>query len=611
MGRSKKDFENKIAGIVASLPAESAYEHQLKHYVELYNESADYLADRAHEVAFIGRVGTGKTTAICRLLALINNGGPLLSTGSDGSTLCEVEVRYGAGPKIDLVPHEPAEVEDNIRDFAQYFWQDPMEEKEASDGFKIRSEVEIALRNILGLAKKETVEEDESVSIEDPMEILKERCSDFPTFYKRLLGRFAFEVRNKMRFWPDGQGALKAWYAETLEAINHGTDPEVGLAKKIILSYPNMPWRRIGYELRAVDTREIDHTIDRTDLNRCLSNPRTLSVLCTPFAEAPDRAAQAMLRRAKAAGLNKRLSGEVILLVLEREGDPEGVMDGDKPIGKKDAGREIRRTQIVENIEQTLQLTDLDVVFFNAKEDPVENVLNVIKKKVLPLREKHQQRLVEYEEAVDIIGKGLQVSAAQKARLEVGSVLAEWLQKSKATHLTLNKYHAPVISFIGKYGTHVSSVHSSVNRRGAWYNLDFYQILGSSARQQVVRQIDPLGEELSGLIDEMQERKDIRLAYPLLNLIRRFSELRFKQLIEAAYAKGRGVYESDLKDDLSFWEALRDDWGQDTGFKQRVATATDDWFQKHEYQTYEQKVSQYLTRVWGDFLNELEVLLKS
>lgn len=87
---------------------------------------AALLLKREHQVAFIGSIGIGKSTAICRLAGLevaATDGphpAPILEAGAGGITICEVHFRRGPSFGLIIEPSGDEETRADVTDFAEY-----------------------------------------------------------------------------------------------------------------------------------------------------------------------------------------------------------------------------------------------------------------------------------------------------------------------------------------------------------------------------------------------------------------------------------------------------------------------------------------------------------
>ncbi len=88
--------------------------------------TAGLLRKREHQVAFIGSIGIGKSTAICRIVGLevsvpdSPQPAPVLEAGAGGITICEVHLRSGPGFGLLIEPRSDDEIRADVRDFAEY-----------------------------------------------------------------------------------------------------------------------------------------------------------------------------------------------------------------------------------------------------------------------------------------------------------------------------------------------------------------------------------------------------------------------------------------------------------------------------------------------------------
>lgn len=602
------ELDNRINKLRAELLNGGALLKQLDNYQELHADSVSYLNNRSQKVAFIGNIGAGKTTAICSLLGLMNKNKPILSVGAGRTTLCEVEIAKGLETKILIDPYSKDEILSYIRDFALSFGNDEANHNDGGEAFKLSSEIDRALRNILGLAKTKQIDKETNKRVTyDPVPELYLSFDSFESFCHKLEDLFDFSTRTKVEFINEDGATESDWLSNTFKSINHGTNLEISLAKKIRIELQNVSWEYPEFDLTFVDTKGVDQTVNRNDLDNCLTDNRTVSVLCSRFNDAPDKTVVGVLKQAKDAGLINRINSESLILVLDRDNEPEQVIDIDEPIDDKDEGREIRQNQIESDLKSKLSL-DVDINFFNSVSDDNSFVISGIKNKVNNLRLFHLSRIDEIGSAISDLEKEALSLSQKEAKSKVSDTLQPWLKKAENVNLHTNEYFLPLVQNISDRGTYAASVRASINRAGEWQNLDYYQILASGARQRIVENIGELNRELFVLLENMLDQPELKPAYALIRQLRDTADKRLTDLTQQAYAKGRAVYESDLRHDTSFWNDLYREWGQGSGYKQRVSETTHNWFNDKHYAKYEKMVTDSALEQWDNLLSEISGL---
>ncbi|MGA1263897.1 MAG: hypothetical protein ACO331_08315, partial [Prochlorothrix sp.] len=80
------------------------------------------------KVAFLGKIGVGKTSVICKLLGLQifseanNYPQDVLKTGSGRTTICPVFIQNSTTPYIEVTPLSEEETYVNVKSFAEFIW---------------------------------------------------------------------------------------------------------------------------------------------------------------------------------------------------------------------------------------------------------------------------------------------------------------------------------------------------------------------------------------------------------------------------------------------------------------------------------------------------------
>ncbi|MFT2089844.1 ATP-binding protein [Paraglaciecola sp. 2405UD69-4] len=605
----QKTLHEVINNLIEKLPEESATRKQLANHLELFDDAVSYLSNSDQRLAFIGNVGTGKTTAICHLLGLLHGDEPILSTGSGRTTLCEVEIAAGSQLRVEVTPHTEAELKSYLSDFAQYLHASDIAEADNSESFKLSAEVERALRNMLNLRISRTKNPEGKRITTDSAKNFAADYQSIESLTDVLMERIDFPSRHQTLFTNDTELDQNQWLHSTFKAINSCTYPSVGLPKHIRILVPVRLFEHINYALSVIDTKGVDQTVNRADLDGCLTDNRTVSVLCCRFNEAPDKTMTGLLKLAKDAGLSQRVAKETVLLILDRESEAEKVIDIDEPVGDKIEGREIRAEQVVNDLKHTLQFDNLDVQFFDVKSDDPKQLRKLLAEKVSVLRGQYAQDIFDIEKAISDIETELVSQSARAAKNQVKNTLEAWIKKAQGCSPSLKEYFLPLVNDIKNKGTYAASVRASVNRRGEWHNLDYYQLLAAGSREQVVDQIGTLKDEFIVLIDNMLSQNELQPAYALLKQLKQTTEKRLGDIYQKAFAKGRAVYENNLSSDNQFWNDLFKQWGKGPGYKARVSGNSETWFHTRKYPEFESSVTRQVAEEWGLYVNEVRDML--
>ena len=150
---------------------------QVDFYEKELRRLAEFLRSRSHQIAFIGSIGVGKSTAICKLAGLLKPGEKklddqiVLETGAGGITLCEVHLSKGPKHGVRIVPRTDDSIRKDVEDFCEYLIHitrpetavegalNEDDDEEESDPLGISKEVARAIRNMAGLGETKRKQE--------------------------------------------------------------------------------------------------------------------------------------------------------------------------------------------------------------------------------------------------------------------------------------------------------------------------------------------------------------------------------------------------------------------------------------------------------------------
>lgn len=542
------------------------------------------------------------------MLGLVDDQTPILSTGSGRTTLCEVHIKKSLEAKVEVLAYSEDEVLSYLNDFALYLKFDDSDSEQ--EGFKLSAEIERALRNMLDLKVVRKKVDGKRTAI-DYAKVFAEQFVTTELLRDELVLRINLPLRKETVFLNKNNLPQMTWLHETFKQINSATHPHVGLAKRITIFVPSLKNVDESFNITFIDTKGVDQTVNRVDLDYCLTDDKTVSIFCSRFNDAPDQTCSKMIDSAIQAGLKHRLYSESVLLILDRVGEAEDVMDYDEAAGDKEDGRDIKAEQIRGELSQKYAVRELEIEFFDAKQDKPNDIFNLLINKVKAVRQIHEHRLSEIESSVYELAGEIKSQSAELSMNQLKLTLEPWLKKSKACTPTLSEFFVPLVMFIRSKGTYAASVRASVNRYGDWHNLDYYQELAVASRAQCMAKISPLRDELTILINNMLSQEELKPTYSLLKQLKHTSDIRLNNISQLALTKGRSVYEEKIKTDTRLWNDMGCEWGRGPGYKDRIAEHTQSWFKMNDYSRFEFDVTRGLVEHWELYISEIEKLIGS
>ncbi len=591
------------------IPASYSTFKQLKVHKEFLIESSNYLKNNHHKIAFIGKVGVGKTTAISKLLNLMDGDNELLQTGGGRTTICEVEIRESDKISIKIEPYSNEEIKKYLEEFSFHIEAKALKKlKNNQEVFTLSSEIERALRNMLELKIQSYKKEGKRVRVDKAVELFNKYTSR-DDFYETIINRIDLNNRNIIELFATNSLNSKKWLRENFKEINNGKNKSVSLPKKIIVYFNENKLKIPNINLSILDTKGVDETANRKDIENQLKNSRTISVLCTSFNDAPDKVSTDILRYMKDSGLTNYIAKRVLILVLDKDGEAESIADLEEP--DLEEGREIREEQIKGDLQNSLNLNSVDVVFFNSKYDTPDKLNSTLIHKLNMLRKEHQNQVESIIDSLDEIERQTNNQLSQEALRRVKSSISIWLKKAKDIRCNLKKNFSTISKIILDRGTHVSSVRASVNRYGQWHNLDYYKILSDSSQHQAVLSFDRYKDELYFIISNMLEQKDLNYQKGTLDSIKNILEKRVEDIYITAYNLGKDTYFEDLIQDIDLWNKMKKEWGKGAGYKQRIANHSELWFLNQDYNTFDTQNSKTLNDMWKNLLLEINELIEN
>jgi len=600
---------------------------QMDLYDKEIHRLSDFLFRRDHQIAFIGGIGVGKSTAICKLAGLLKTSEEkldrqvVLETGAGGITLCEVHVTQGPMYGIRIVPRTEDSIRKDVEDFADYLFRlsrpDVAANVQADDGddgdpLGVSKEVVRAIRNMSGLTEKRKTEEGRRIRI-DPARGLAQNFDSAEELAIQILTRMDLLRRNRRDAWYPADYAHPAtqWLQELFSELNNGRNAEFTLPQKIEVVIPQPVFDSQGLPLRIIDTKGIDQTAERQDLECQLDDPRTLVILCSRFNDAPEVAIQNLLNRAQDSGV-KDIDLKTVILGLPRPEEPLAVKyDDGARVEDEEEGCELKADQIRLRLS-VRGLQGIGVEFFNAREDKPEPIRDRLVERILTQRTSIAGQLSRLASSVETLIENREDEEVRAVFEHVSSDLSSWIDNNRALATSDKGVEEPLVSAID--GTrYASTVRAAVRRYGDWYNLDYYHHLAFGVRKLAVAQIGGKIDEFCVISNNLLNNDELSVAREFLERVVSSLEDAVDKSYKRVQTAGRDTFRQALKDDFEFWGKCERRWGQGRvdgmGYRDSITKMTDDRFHEN-YEEAHSRVRKLIEEEWAGLVAILEGMLR-
>jgi serine/threonine protein kinase len=573
------------------------------------------LSQNTYDLVFIGRIGTGKTTAICHLFDLTYEDTkpvkssarskerkekfvrPLLSTGSGNTTISEVIIRPSSVTYVEIESYDIQTVEQLISDFALSSWIAAYPKSSVAEGSPqpLTSEITRAIRNMTGLKirslKEKDADEDTSRSIDGAVEFAQQfAVEQFEAFQREVIARAKLESRTSTRIgYPGADDQIeKNWLRDTFESVNLVSLPDISIPRVIrvglseqILSPTNFP--RLG---AVIDTRGLSSIPTRPDLESYIHERNDAICIFTDlFPQAPTTVFDLMQRYITPEAHD--VASKSMVMVLPKKGEPEEVKGPDGTVQDRDEGLALRRNDIEKTFQgASMAIVPDNIIFYDAlqfyrtdhRRDPDYELYDIeaerqrILRALVDLLDRREQLLwgeylsleKRYQEITT--GRGLDPDEEQLI-----SIIHEELKGYKNQSFSVADFPERYIRFWRP--SHASTLRAVNNRRGRYEprDIDIYFAGAPTAKDLLQSMSRALKEKIVGTISrldsEVTEQSDLRaLAQAFISRIDTY----YEEFIDQVGSQIRAHLAEDTFESHEFWYGVQNRWGAGPGFSADV-----------------------------------------
>lgn len=568
-----------------------------------------------YDLAFIGKVGAGKTTAICHLFNLLReerkiidvNGDQLeekaikeiLATGAGRTTICEVVIRTHTVSLLEIDPYSEQEVKESIEIFCVYTWKrihpQSQEAPDISEFDLVKSdalpaELKRAVRNLVGL--KEVTRQGNQI---DEAAELAKRFVSYRDFRDEVVKRAKLSDRTTDRLQPDWDAiqtvaSQKEWIEKKFNEINLCSLSDVSIPRRIYVYLSPEILDLSEYPINSIiDTRGIDEGKDREDLSNYIrDNDETICIFTEKFSDVPTNVI-GLIRKYLTLEA-KDIDTKLAVVAMPRKGEPGRVIGQSGLVSSKEEGIKVRTNQIKDSFEgQNVNFLSENILFYDALQfyDDEERVL---KSRYSQDHVKKERNLIlkEFKELIERRKNKLRQEVCLLSELfhkiKDGELSSEDENRIKSLKKTIEQCQRTNFSFgfetdyVQALKSHHVMVFRAINNRYGIYaykGISIYFDAKSLAEDLVRRRFGDPKSEIVGAIKNTEEgASEISGLKPVLEVLRGQVDEYYESL---AIQVGKEVYDL-LSDDKfapldsynQFWVRIQGRWGQGKGYRDDV-----------------------------------------
>ncbi|MBD2247557.1 hypothetical protein [Nostoc sp. FACHB-888] len=595
----------------------------------------------SYDLVFIGKIGVGKTTAICHLFNLIREEektvgktgrktkkiSELLSTGAGRTTICEVVIKPSHSVKsfLEIEPYSDEEVKEFIKEVCTYFWN--KEHDQDSDTFDLPpAELLRAIRNITDLRDSQVGGNRVDKAVE-----LAQTCSNPDIFIEIVLERAALSNRKQTRLEASREFKTiedeNKWLRDNFASFNLGKVDGFSLPRRInvCVSDKIIDFNKYPKFKSIIDTRGMDDVRDRKDLSDYIrGRDDSICLFAEQFVAAPSNISELLKRYLTQE--SKDIDIKLALLVLPRKGEPENVLGLDGKVEDREEGIEVRRNQIYDAFaKDKIKFLSQNILFYDAlqfyddeytlkshyEKDDVINERSHVLDRINELISRKENALLrevdDYEKIFGII-KSSGVLSPQEEKL------INDLKKNIDNHRKSKFFSALESKYKNNLKSYNVMVFRAINNRFGTYNIRgidiYFDALHVSEKLLRDRLIEPKAE-IIGAIEFVEEHaSDTSGLKPVMQILKeQVDEFFEKTVIEIS----QEVYEC-IKDKLApqnhsneFWEYAQNRWGKGSGYRNDVLgqygnqiDGVDDWLSERVQELWEQNFMDKILEFFGE-----------
>ncbi|MDX2282638.1 MAG: hypothetical protein NW241_00690 [Bacteroidia bacterium] len=565
------------------------------------------------KIFFRGKVGVGKTTAICRLLGLTfvepkkedpNHVEDVLATAAGRTTICRVRIIPSDSTKIEL---DPLPDKDIKKLFQEYFGdmydvengkKDTIQEDTKTSEI-VTSEYRNALKNLANIKSIDTSElVTKHKTSADFVGYMLERAN----LPRRIQTSFIYNSDSK------DSNAEKKWLKQVFQGINYGKEPDCSIPKEIRL-YIRRDLIAIPRNIKSViDTKGLESSSVAGGFSLWPENEASIQVLCSDFNSLPAPEIQELIKTP--LKIKPENSCRVLLLGLPKKDEPLQVADeeGEK-VADRQSGFNRQREKAMEVLKYQLgivQFPQNNIIFYDAHGPSGQE------------RKESATFWTSIETAIDSFQNLLTAQAAQKIAEfeeikknggEAGKEFVSKVSERVKEKIELKLKNNPPIwnSFNTELqGTYASTIRALNNRNGIYdmRDIDIYMSMSSFlvnfiASDEPLRTVHRLQRDLKEFSETLNHNQKIWIDI-ILSAIEKGKD----DFVSKSQENFKDYLQSIWLRDEFFWQSVQSEWGNGPGFKHRVISKYAEYTNNQNLKI-DAKAKEIVSKNWKRYIEDV------
>lgn len=554
---------------------------KIEHQRDSLERDSRFLNRLDHNIAFIGDIGIGKSTAISFIFDLLMPASksksklddrPILETGGGRTTICEVRIKSGDGYGLTLSPMPDGDIRYSISDFCAAEWN----KDKAGESVSVSLEMERAFRNMSGLTRTRE-KEGEKIIRKDPIDKIRATCETEDEFRMKITELMNLEQRTRYNLWhyDSPEKNPMAWMQDTFKKVNNGRIPDVPLPSSIELIVPDLEQTFGEFQITVIDTKGIEESATRRDIGSRLKDPHTMVIFCSSFNDLPNISTQTLLDDMK----ERLTEGKVAILALPHTGEALKMKDDTGALATTDEeGYDFKSEQVSTQLSAR-GFNNVPIFFYNASTDEAKNIRNSLFEQLKQMRKSAESKLDNLCETSQHIITNSAPEAMLTAIKEVNKRLSNFIEVNLEEELDDREQLPHVFALEEIRKTRYASVlWATTRRQGKYSDRDIPLFITMGARRDADNRCRDCFKGLEMELNSLKNDKGLALAKGVIAQIGEEAKILRDNFLEAIEKKANSIYEEPLSK-ASVWGECEDEWGAGPGFTRRVASHIEKWFE--------------------------------